>query len=414
MSSASVYEMSRQLVLLDNQAKAIRSEVEFLRATKRSLEVSAANETKMLEVRESMGSTNNSMPRRSRALTQSEGTAGGSIIELPRDFLDDLSQKCGEVGASVRAHNELRRDKKLLQDALALAEERAHEAEQEYVYAAEIAGLDEKGTSRSAAGSKKKNAYDSALKSTAEAYRQRENARVQLEDQSRELLRLAAVLQETTDADSQRAEAVEALAERKAKLAALRHECDVIARATARRDQIAEKGQHGLTSEDYIRHSNFDRQVALHGLHKEDNLIKQNDLAIRYRAMQISKIQTRLELIGDAVIGDGMEGEERVDAEIVEELAKEINHLYDSHLLANIRMDSIDCDIEKMVWRAGALQHARDSAVVEMKRFYRDHQRYLDKLQKTLDKERISNGRTATKLQDEIDALHMSSARKAH
>ncbi|AYU80005.1 protein of unknown function - conserved [Leishmania donovani] len=410
MSSPSVLELSKQLMQLDNQAKALRNEVEYLRATKRSLEVSNTTEGKLSEMRDSTGSTAKS--QRSRASARRSGTAGGTSISLPQDFIDDLAQKRSDVEASIRTHKKLLREKEALQTALAKAEDATEAAEQEYLGIVEVVGIDTDGNSNSAVGLKKKNAYGIALKNAVAVYQQRENVRIQMEGQSRELLRLAAILQETTDAESQRAEAVEVLAERKTKLEALRHECNTIARAAARREKIADRNQHGLTSEDYIRHSNFDRRVALHELSKEDNLIKQNNLAIRYRAMQIAKIQAHLELIGDAVTGDDMEEEERVDADIVEELAKEINDLYDSHLVANLRMDTIDCEIEKMVWRASALQHAKESTVVEMGRVRREHRRYLDELQKTVDKERVSNGQTIMQLQDELETLHRSSARK--
>ncbi|KAG5475878.1 hypothetical protein CUR178_03591 [Leishmania enriettii] len=412
MASPSVLELSKQLLQLDNQAKALRNEVEHLRATKRSLEVSDATQAKISEMRESTGSTAKSKSQRSRASTQRSSAIDGAGASLPRDFVDDLTHKCSDVEASIHVHKLLLKEKESLQSALATAEDRTEEAEQEYVSLVEIAGTDSDGKSRCAIGLKRKNDFSVALRDAAEVYRQRENTRIQLEGQSRELLRLASILQETTDAESQRAEAVEVLAERKAKLSALRRECDAMARAADRRDKIADKNQNGLTSEDYVRHSNFDRRVALHELAKEDSLIKQNELAIRYRAMQIAKIQTHLELVGDAVVGDDMEEEERVDAEIVEELAKEINQLYDSRMVANIRMDNIDCEVEKMVWRASAMQHAKESTVVEMERFRREHLHYLDELQKTLDKERLSNGQMITQLQKEINNLRSKSAHK--
>ncbi|CAM45409.2 conserved hypothetical protein [Leishmania braziliensis MHOM/BR/75/M2904] len=412
MSSASILELSKQLLQLDSQAKYLRSEVEYLRSTKRSLEVSDVTQGKLSEMRESTDSIAKSRSQRSRASTQRSAATCDVKISLPQDFIDDLTHKCGDVDASIRSHKELVREKEALQALLAKAEDSTEAAEQEYISTAEVAGMDSDGTSRSAAGLQKKSEYNKALMDTAAVYRQRENARIQLEGQSRELLRLATILQETTDAEGQRAEAAEVLAERKAKLAALRHECDMVARATARRDKIAEKTRLGLTEEDYVRHSNFDRRVALHELSKEDNLIKENNLAIRYRAMQITKIQMHLELVGGAIIGDVMEGKERVDAEIVDELVKEINGLYDSYLLATLRMDTVDCGIEKMVWRASALQQAKDYTVVEMGRFRQEHRRYLNELQNILDKEHSANAKFITRLQNQMDALYRKSARK--
>ncbi|GET89771.1 hypothetical protein, conserved [Leishmania tarentolae] len=412
MSSPSVLELSKQLMQLDSQAKALRNEVEHLRATKRSLEVSNATEAKLSGIRESTDSTTKSKSQRSRALARRSGTVGSTSLSLPQDFMDDLAHKRSDVEASIRTHKALMREKETLQAALAKAEDATEAAEQEYLGIIEITGIDADDKSTSVIGFTKKNAYKSALKNTVAAYQQRENVRIQMEAQSRELLRLAAILQETTDTESQHAEAVSVLAERKAKLAALRHECNMMTRAAARREKIAERNQRGLTSEDYIRHGNFDRRVALHELSKEDDLIKQNGLAIRYRAMQIAKLQAHLELIGDAVVGDDMEEDERVDADIVEVLMKEINELYDSHIVANLRMDTVDCEIEKMVWRASALQHIKDSTMLEMGRARREHRRFLDELQKTVDRERISNSQTVLKLEDEITTLHRKSARR--
>lgn len=415
MTSPSVLELSRQLVELDGQAKALRSEVEHLRATKRSLEVSDATQAKMSEMRESMGSTAPSKSRRSRQST-TRGGASATSTTLPQDFIDDLAHKCGDVERAIRAHKEIALEKATLQEALAKADARTEAAEEEFAGVAEIAGADADGKSRSAAGSRKKNAYGAALKSAVALYQQRENVRIQLEGQSRELLRLASILQETIDAVSQRTEAMAVLAERKAKLAELRKEHDLIARTIARKDKIADKNQTGPTMEDYVRHSNFDRRVALHELTKEDTLTKANDLAIRHRAMQIAKLQTRLELIGGAVAGEEVneDDEERVDVEILDELAREIEELHESHLVANLRMENIDCEIEKMEWRSAALQHAKDSTQVEMQRVEREHRRYLQELQQTLEKERVANGQTMTRLQDDIDTIHRNTARRSH
>ncbi|KPI83113.1 hypothetical protein ABL78_7862 [Leptomonas seymouri] len=414
MPSTSIFQLSKQLVELDGQAKALRSEVEHLRATKRSLDVSSATHAKMSEMRESMGSTEPSKSRRSRMSTL-RGVPSASSA-LPQDFIDGLAHKCGDVEAAIRKHRELVVEKATLNDALANADASVKVAEQEFASIAELAGADADCNSRSAVGSRKKNAYSATLKEAVALYQQRENVRMQLDGQSRELLRLASILQETTDAVSQRTEAMDALAERKAKLAELRKEREQLERTIARTDKIAERSQKGLTMEDYIRHSDFDRRVALLELSKEDSLTKANDVAICHRAMQIAKLQTRLELIGRAVAGeDANEGEdERVEVEILDELAREIEELYDSHLVANLRMENIDCEIEKMEWRVGALQHAKDSTQVEMQRVDREHRRYLLELQQTLEKERIANGQTVTRLQDDIDAIHRKAAHRSH
>lgn len=414
MASPSVLELSRQLVELDGQAKTLRSEVEHLRATKRSLDVADATHSKMSEMRESMGSTAASKSGRRRGSTL-RGVNPATSSALPQDFIDDLARHCSDVESVIRTHKELVAEKATLQGALAKADARTEAAEEELAAVAEIAGADADGKSRSAAGSRKKNEYGAALKATVALYQQRENVRIQLEGQSRELLRLASILQETTDAVSQRTEAMEVLAERKAKLAELRKEHDQVSRDIARKDKIADKNQSGPTMEDYIRHSNFDRRVALHELTKEDTLTKSNDLAIRHRAMQMAKLQTRLELIGGAVAGDDVndDEDERVDVEILDELTREIEELHESHLVANIRMENIDCEIEKMEWRAAALQHAKDSTRVEMQRVDREHRRYIQELQQTLEKERVANGQTITRLQDDIDTIHRNSARRS-
>lgn len=414
MASPTVLELSKQLVELDRQAKALRSEVEHLRATKRSLEVSDATNAKMSEMRESVGSTALSKSRRSRASTQ-RGAPSATSSALPQDFIDELAHKCGEVDSVIRKHKELMVEKATLQDALVKADAYKEAAEDEFAAVAEVAGADADDKSRSAAGSRKKNEYGAALKSAVALYQQRENVRFQLQGQSRELLRLASILQETIDAVSQRTEAMQVLAERKEKQAELRKEHDRVSREIARKDKIADKNQIGLTMEDYVRHSNFDRRVALHELTKEDTLTKTNDLAIRHRALQIAKLQTRLELIGCAVAGDDVNDveEERVDVEILDELAREIEELHDSHLVANLRMENIDCEIEKMEWRAAALQHAKDSTLIEMQRVDREHRRYLQELQQTLEKERVANGQTITRLQDDIDTIHRNTARRS-
>lgn len=401
---ASVADLSKQLMELEQHAKVLRSEVDHLQATQRTIAISAATESKMLEIRQTSPPGSAAPPSRTGRGTKGKQQAGG-LLPLPQDMIDDLAHKAGDVSVAMNAHRALQREMEALQLACEHARTKTLEAEQEYVSLVELAGADEDGKSTLAVGLKKRNDYMAALKQTVAAYRERELLRVQLQNQTAELQRISSLLEQTTNAEEQRTEAKAMLLEKQEALRQLRAKRYALTRSVNTKDKILEKPDSGPSEEEVIRSANYDRRVAQYELEKQAEHIKANELAIRHRAMQIAKMERRIELIGDAVGGNGLSEEQRVDVELIDGLMAEAESLYNLRAETDAQMGFLDADIEVMEYRVAAMHHTTASTQKELEKIDKDHSRYMALIKKEVEQEQMMNERDIVILEQEIERL---------
>ncbi|EPY32166.1 hypothetical protein AGDE_08830 [Angomonas deanei] len=220
-----------------------------------------------------------------------------------------------------------------------------------------------------------------------------------------ELERLAGLVEETISAEEQLEEGRAILTEKKKHLIELKEEHRKLDRNVRTKDKVLEKKPTGATEEEIVRSANYDRQVALYEKSKEEDQIKLNELAVRHRAMEISKAEKRLEMIGDAVTGDGLDEEERVDVELVDELIEEIKGLYNLEIEARAKIDQVDAEVERIEYRVSALELTTDSTRKEMAKIEKDHKRYMKKIKEELNSEQQVNDRDISKLEKELETL---------
>ncbi|EPY41739.1 hypothetical protein AGDE_02185 [Angomonas deanei] len=358
--SSNLVALQKELQQLETRAKNLRSEVDYLESTHRNIEVSQATTARASEMR--MSQENSIVPakRKTRASKQPEP------LGLPQDFVDQLVHKSGDVENLIKEHKQLNTEKAALQAALEEATRKAQEEEQQMVSLSELAGADSDGKSALTIGIKKKNEYQAALKGLVEDYNTRDTVKDQLLKMQAELERLAGLVEETISAEEQLEEGRAILTEKKKHLIELKEEHRKLDRNVRTKDKVLEKKPTGATEEEIVRSANYDRQVALYEKSKEEDQIKLNELAVRHRAMEISKAEKRLEMIGDAVTGDGLDEEERVDVELVDELIEEIKGLYNLEIEARAKIDQVDAEVERIEYRVSALELTTDSTRKEM------------------------------------------------
>lgn len=411
MSTDAVLALQKQLMDVERRAKTLRNEVKQLEATRQSIEVSNNTETRVIEMLNNESADEpayKSKTARKSAMAKKKSQASTG---LPQDFIDDLTHRASDVSATIATHKKLLREAEDVENALAAATAKQQQIEDDYAELREIAGADEDGKSRSVAGTKKQNEFNYALKQLIMAYQERENIRISLRRQSAQLGRMAALVEETINAQEQKEEAKTVLAEKTAKLKELKAERARMERTVGTKDKNLCKKSRGLTEEEAVRMANMDRRVAMLELQREKEHIRSNRQAVRHRAMQIARAEKRLEMIGDAVGGNGLAEEERVDVEIVDSLMAELKDLYRQRAEADLRADMLDADIERLDYKCGALVRTTEGTRREMAKVEKEHQKYLNTLEKEVKQEEMINSHNIKTIEREITTL--KSARRS-
>ncbi|EPY36072.1 hypothetical protein STCU_00769 [Strigomonas culicis] len=407
MSHENITALQRQLNELEVFSRGLRAEVDLLTSTDRTIEIGRATSQKAAELRHSHESSPASSTQRRRRRVKGDGGV------LPHDFLDGLVQKAGSVDILVKEHKRLEAEKADILRILTETTTLAQEEEQEFVSLLELAGADEDGKSALMLGIRKKNEYTAALQSLIQAYRERESTKNFLTRLQGDLQEVAAHVEDTRSAEEQLLEAKDVLAEKRDTLNQLRAERYRLSHGIAHKDLILDRPVTGPTPEELLRSANYDRSVALYEKSKEEDQIKVNELAVRHRAMEIAKSAKRLEMIGDAVAGNGLDEEERVDVELVEELMSEIKGLYDLEVEARAKAEMLDAEIERMEYRGGALELTTDSTQKEMGKIEKDHKRYMKSIQRELSSEQQANNQNISKLEREVESLRSKVSQSA-
>lgn len=411
MTSAAVLDLSKRLHELESRAKLLRNDVASLEATQRNLAISESTNNRALEIRRQVTEGEEAKEASSKRRTAHRTPAAAQQLPLPQDFIDELTHKAGDVQSIIDKHRSLTKEKEDLMAILGRVENEANAAEQRYYSVAELAGVDADGHSELSAALRRKNAFISTRNELVAMYREREVMRRAMNEQSKQFTKLATTAEDTANAEEQKAEAIAVLAEKSAKLEKLTKERKQLERLVHAKDDILDKKPKGPSKEDIIRSANYDRRVALYELEKEGEQLKMNDAAVRTRAMQIAKAEKRIEMIGDAVAGDGLNDEERVDAELMEELINETAALYNLHTEACLRMDSLDAQLEKITYKINAITQVIKSTDRERQRIVSEHERYLSKLQQEYNQEQTANAQGISRAETEVECLRSGPAK---
>lgn len=409
--SASILALSKELRLVDAEARKLRAEVARLEETFAAMQVAPAEDDQSMNPAEGGSVVNGGMAVMvlpSEASTRARNT--GSPV--PPAFFDELSKYAGEVSHEMSEYKQLHNELERMNNMQALGKkknEAAHRTLNElYITAGWTPG--EKHRYMCPTGFKDE---ASRLKrKMVELLQERNTAQAALERQNAELREIIAQIEGAKSISEIQARYQQELVDKKAELKTLSDDIKSIQRIIHQKDLIVAKEQETDVASK-LRGVDGDKRVAQHRLVKEQEIVRQNELAIRHRALQIEKLQRRIELIGDAVGGDDTAGEDRVDVEHVEELRKEIEVLSRLRWESNSRGEVLDAEIENLQSQADGLSRVKASTKKEVARINCDHKRYTKNMSKEMQVQQRVADKELGDLEADIDMLQRGVSRQS-
>ncbi|KAH9593060.1 hypothetical protein LSM04_007829 [Trypanosoma melophagium] len=390
-------DLVKTLLKAEEDCRALREELATLEKTRRLKErgeLSIADDT--------INSSAISRSSKPRTLT------------LPIEAVGDLNSKAGELSLIVKKHKKLLQERKQLEDILEGSMEQTAEAKEENEALRECIGFSEGNTlanlrdAADAIGLRNKLKHD-----ILNALSDREVVRLTLKRQTENLRKLAEELVASKSFEDQREEAVEQLENKKNELNNLRAEVYSMQRDLGRKDKELDN-EKPVDELALAKSAENDRRVVIHKLEKEQECVRLNDMAIRHRALQIAKLEKRIEMIGDAVGGNDSGDDERVDIELLEQLRKEILALGRLHIEGNVRLEALDADVADLDRRATGLVRTTANVRKEMHRIEKEHRKFVNAQKKELEVEQAAVEYEIRQIENEIDMLRQVNARNEH
>ena len=128
-------------------------------------------------------------------------------------------------------------------------------------------------------------------------------------------------------------------------------EANSLRRILKRKESMVDKLETSNDTVD-IKQLEANKRLSASKLQKHREAMRNNDVMIRNQAMRIQKFEDKLELIGEAIRGDGDEAEEaegeiqRVDAEILADVQREITQMKQTAQRQTNELSSLDTKLE--------------------------------------------------------------------
>lgn len=439
-------ESSKRLGVLDEHARQLRKEIAEMRAMQNVLASQHSIEERMKELNRADPHSEESKPENNGAAPKAvarapgaregkpRGGGGRRNSDVPLEFYDEIQEKVGQIRMLLNKLKHTERERRDSEVSVNEAKQRNENTEHEVEQLQQLVGSSSQPTTRATtsatprrdgsvesnqtdgAQSKmgygklvgKLNAYKASLNVLAELYKERDLLQSQMQAQSAELRRLAMLLEEMTKAQEQKEEALAILEEKDARLAELRSERTHMQHQIGRGEHELHKPSRELSPDRQMRADHMDNRVALMNLTREKEQIERGDASIRHRALQIARLEKRLELIGDAVAGEDLADVERVDVELVDMLMREINSLHHLGDEANVKMNKLDAEVEQLDSRIAAFKRAMASTRREMDRIECEHARYLTAIQKEVAREQRLTQQEVAQVEGEIADLRIA------
>ncbi|EAN79159.1 uncharacterized protein TEOVI_000324400 [Trypanosoma equiperdum] len=335
----------------------------------------------------------------------------GRTIFIPIEAVGEVNNKAGELHLLVKERERLLRERSHLEAALQDATVRTTQAEEENNEFKRIIGLTGGETMATIREMTDAVALKNKLRlDIVNALQDREVIQETLKKQNNYLSSMVSELSTTDNIESDRANALNQLSEKQAELKSIRDEVAAMRRLLRRKEALLEK-EKPVDELALIKSAETDRTVALYKLDKEREAVRVNDLSVCHRAAQIARLERRIEMIGDAVGGDESLEEERVDADLVEQLRKEIISLSRLHFDGSAHLELLDSDISDLDRRAAGLIRTTANVRKEMKRIGKEHKKYTNAQRKELEVEQEATEQEIKQIEKEVEALRQMSAR---
>ncbi|ESL11537.1 hypothetical protein TRSC58_00709 [Trypanosoma rangeli SC58] len=356
--------------------------------------------------------------RDARALTATpSGVAADSkktrarTLTLPLEAVSMLSSKAGDINMMVKEQKKLLEELKQLQTILESSAADTVRANELNTQLKQRIGYTEGETIFHLQDAIKEVAQVNGLKNEIlQLLSAREAVQATLKRQTEHMRAYLTELVASRSLDEQREEAEQQLKEKKAELEGIREEIQSMQRLLERKEKQLEN-EKPVDELQLAQRAENERRMMIHRLEKEEEGIRQNEISIRHRSMQITKLERRIEMIGDTL---GCEGpnEERVDAEIVEQLRKEILVLGRRHQKREAQQEILDASIVDLDRRCTGLVRTTANVKKEMQRIQRNHRKYLNLQKKELELEQMTAEQEIGEIEREIEMLRHTTSRR--
>ncbi|ORC91714.1 uncharacterized protein TM35_000053100 [Trypanosoma theileri] len=388
-------DLVKTLLKSEEDCRALREELATLEKTRRLKE-----RGEMSISDDAINSSAISKSSKSRTLT------------LPIEAVGDLNSKAGELSLVVKNHKKLLRERKQLENILEGSIEQTAEAKEENEALKNTIGFSEGATLANLRDATDAIAAKNKLKhDILNALSDREVIKLTLKRQTENIKSLTEELLASKSWEEQRADAAEQLENKKTELNKLREEVQSMQRLLGRKDKQLDN-KKPVDELALAKSAENDRRVVLHKLDKEQEYVRLNDMAIRHRALQIAKLEKRIEMIGDAVGGkDSDDDDERVDIELLEQLRKEILSLGRLHIEANARLEALDADVADLDRRSTGLVRTTANVRKEMSRIEREHRKFVNAQKKEVEVEQAAVDYEIKLIEKEIEMLRQVNSR---
>lgn len=261
-------------------------------------------------------------------------------------------------------------------------------------------------------------------KQVVDLYRERTLALSSHDAQTKELERLAKEIASLEHVDAEVFHAKEEVKIKRIELQRVRDECTSLARLLTKKQTMVER----LAKRDdtlRIRGAEGDKRVAQKKVALHDDALRRGEQSLRVRALQIQRLEEKLELIGEAIRGDDgtdgtVEGDaaagaassssgaaavERVPADALEELRREVDALQAEALENDRKMQLLDADHEDLEARVRALTRATVNAERERDRVLLTHRKNIAYLDKELRAQAEETDALIRQTQEQVEVL---------
>ncbi|RNF02062.1 uncharacterized protein Tco025E_08451 [Trypanosoma conorhini] len=356
--------------------------------------------------------------RDARALTAPPSEAAGGTkkvqartLALPIEAVGELNSRAGDVTLLLREEKRLLKELKQLQTILEGSAADTVEANTLNTHLKQRIGYTEGETLFHLRDTIEEAAHMNGLKyEILQELRAREAVQATLKRQTEHMREYVTKLVASKELDEQRERAAQQLNEKRAELEGIREEVQSMRRLLERKEKQLENEKPVDELQIAVRAEN-ERRTMLHRLEKEEEGLRQNEISIRHRSMQIAKLERRIEMIGDALAREEST-DERVDAEIVDQLRKEILVLGLRHQKREAQQELLDANIVDLDRRCVGLVRTTANMKKEMQRIERNHRKYINIQKKELETEQMAAEQEIGEIEREIEMLRRVNTRR--
>ncbi|EKG01366.1 hypothetical protein TCSYLVIO_007631 [Trypanosoma cruzi] len=333
-------------------------------------------------------------------------------ITLPIEVFGELNSKAGDVTLLLSEQKKLLKEKKQLEEILRSSAAATEEANELNTDLKQRIGYTDGETLLHLKDASDTVAYKNGLKhDILQSLRDRETIQTTLKRQTQHMRGLLDDLVKSKELDEQRERAAQQLEEKRTELEGIREEVYSMRRLLERKEKQLEK-EKPVDELLLAQRAENERRTVVHKLEREEETLRQNEISIRHRATQIAKLERRIEMIGDALGSEENADEERVDAELVEQLRKEILSLSRIHQKCEARQELLDADITDLDRRSTGLIRTAANMRKEMQRIEKAHQKFTDAQKKELEMEQMAAEQEIGDIEREIEMLRRINSRR--